>query len=94
MIARQVTLLTSQSEKLERLWNREYRPALARQEGFIAALLLKQKDIADTYQMLLIFSSEETAAQWRASDDHKQLGPLLAEIGKVASVSVFSIEGK
>jgi heme-degrading monooxygenase HmoA len=67
-------------------FNEKFRPAAARQPGFIDMRLLKLKSVlrgsppaGTNYQFVLTFSSEALRQQWIATDLHKQLWPSMEE---------------
>ena len=91
MIVREVSLhvpIDRQAEFVS-FWKDEYREAMSRQPGFLAARLLKSTDSEDELQMMLEFATEEHAAGWRASPEHKRLGPRLKELAPVLTVKVL-----
>jgi heme-degrading monooxygenase HmoA len=91
MIVRQVSFKVSIDRQVEfvSFWKNEYREAMSRQPGFIAARLLKSTESDDDLQMTLEFASEEHAADWRASPEHKRLGPRLKEYAPALTVKVL-----
>ncbi|QQO08618.1 DUF4286 family protein [Breznakiella homolactica] len=93
MIIREVLMEidTAKEREFVAFWHSEYRKAMAGQKGFVGAELLKQQEKSNSYQMLLRFRSSEDAAQWRESDDHTRLGPLLKEYAAVMELRVFDL---
>ena len=91
MIVRQVSLRVSIDRQVEFLsfWKNEYREAMSRQPGFVSARLLKSTEADEDLQMTLEFESEERAADWRASPDHKRLSPRLKEFAPTPTVKVL-----
>ncbi len=91
MIVREVSLQVAIDRQAEfvSFWKNEYREAMSRQPGFLAARLLKSTGSEDELQMMLEFATEEQAAQWRASPEHKRLGPRLKEFAPVLTVKVL-----
>jgi heme-degrading monooxygenase HmoA len=91
MIVRQVSFKVSIEKQAEFLsfWRDEYREAMSRQPGFVAARLLKATDSDDDLQITLEFASEEQAAAWRASPEHKRLGPKLKEYAPALTVKAL-----
>jgi heme-degrading monooxygenase HmoA len=91
MIVRQVSFKVSIDRQAEFLsfWKSEYREAMSRQPGFVSARLLKSTDSDDDLQMTLEFASEEEAAAWRASPDHKRLSPRLKEYAPALAVKAL-----
>jgi heme-degrading monooxygenase HmoA len=91
MIVRQVSFKVSIERQVEFLsfWKNEYREAMSRQPGFVAARLLKSTGSDDDLQIMLEFSTEEQAAEWRASPEHKRLGPRLKEFAPVLTVKAL-----
>lgn len=92
MIVRQVTLKVAPERRAElvRFFADEYRAAMSRQPGFLAARLLQVAGGEDELQMELEFAGEEEAAAWRASPAHAQLGPLLKGFSPVLALKVLS----
>ncbi len=91
MIVRQVSLRVSIDRQVEFLsfWKNEYREAMSRQPGFVAARLLKSTGSDDELQLMLEFETEEQAAGWRASPEHKRLSPRLKEFAPALTVKVL-----
>jgi antibiotic biosynthesis monooxygenase (ABM) superfamily enzyme len=92
VIVRQVTLkvpLDRQAE-LAAFFRDEYRAAMSRQPGFLAARLLKVSGVDDELQIELEFAGEEQAAAWRASPDHVRLSPRLKAFSPVLALKVLS----
>ncbi len=92
MIVRQVTLEVpaSRQAELAAFFRDEYRPALSRQAGFLAARLLKVTGAENEVQLELEFATEEQAAAWRASPEHVQLGPRLKAFSPVLALKVLA----
>ena len=92
MIIRQVTLKVSPDRQAELVtfFRDEYRPAMSRQPGFLAARLLKVAGADDELQIELEFEGEEQAAAWRASPDHVRLSPRLKSFTPSLAVKVLS----
>jgi len=51
-----------------------FRPAISRQEGFLAVRLLRPVE-APNHRLLIEFSDEEQRLRWVASDLHQQVWP-------------------
>ena len=79
MIERHVTfhVLPKKGKAFARFFEEEYRPAMAKTEGFLKAELLKEIDTDQEFMMILRFESIDAAASWRASDEHAALKPNL-----------------
>ncbi len=92
MVVRQVTLgvPAGRQEELAAFFREEYRPAMSRQAGFLAARLLKVAGTAEEVQLELEFASEEQAAAWRASPEHARLGPRLKAFSPVLALKVLA----
>jgi len=90
VIIRQVTLKVSPDRQAELVtfFRDEYRPAMSRQPGFLAARLLKVAGAGDELQIEL--EGEEQAAAWRASPDHVRLSPRLKSFTPSLAVKVLS----
>ncbi len=92
MIVREVTLQVAPGRQADfvAFWRDEYRAAMSRQGGFLAARLLRSAESPEELQMVLEFAGEEQAAAWRASPDHARLGPRLKEYSAKLTVKVFA----
>ena len=92
MIVRQVTLEVppDRQPELVAFFRDEYRVAMSRQPGFVAARLLKVAGAATEIQLELEFEGEAQAAAWRASPAHAQLGPRLKSFSPGLALKVFS----
>ena len=95
MIERHVSfhVLPGRQAEFEALINQEYAPAMAKQEGFGGVALLRQSDAPTNYQMVIRFDSEETAAGWRASAEHKALSPRLKALHSGSELTVYAVVG-
>ena len=93
MIERHVELCVydGAQEAFEILFAQEYRPAMARQQGFGSAHLLRQQVDAARYPMVSRFDTVEHAADWRASDDHRALQPRLKSLYSSSELEVFDV---
>lgn len=78
-------------EAFEIFFAQEYRPAMACQEGFRDAHLLRDQDDCARYQMVIRFDTLEQAAYWRASDDHRELQPRLKSLCSSSGLAVFDV---
>jgi len=82
IIERHVTfhVLPGSVEKFEEFFQQQYRPAMAKTDGFIKADLLKDTESPQELKMVLRFDSPESAAAWRASETHEILKPHLKSL--------------
>lgn len=82
MIERHVTfhVLPNKGKEFARFFEEEYRPAMAKTEGFLKAELLKEMDTDQDFVMILRFESLDAAAGWRASSEHAELKPHLKSL--------------
>jgi heme-degrading monooxygenase HmoA len=82
MIERQVTfhVLPNEGKEFARFFEEEYRPAMAKTEGFVKAELLKEMGADQDFVMVLRFESVDAAAEWRASSEHAALKPHLKSL--------------
>jgi len=78
-------------EAFEIFFAQEYRPAMACQEGFRDAHLLRDQDDCARYQMVIRFDTLEQAAYWRASDDHRELQPRLKSLYSSSGLAIFDV---
>jgi len=92
MIVRQVSLQVPVERQGEfvTFFKEEYRVAMSRQKGFVAARLLRSTDSTEELQMTLEFESEEHATRWRASPDHVRLSPRLKGYSPSLTVRVLT----
>jgi antibiotic biosynthesis monooxygenase (ABM) superfamily enzyme len=92
MIVRQVTLKIEPRLQAEfvSFWKNEYRAAMSRQPGFLAARLLKVAGTDDELQLELEFDGERQASAWRASPEHARLSPRLKSYSPVLTPKVLS----
>jgi len=74
----------AKEEEMLRFFSGKFRPAAARQPGFIDMQMLKLKSTlrgvapsGANYRFVLTFSSEALRQKWIATDTHKQLWPIL-----------------
>lgn len=65
------------TERFERFFADEYRPAMSRSAGFVRCELLRETDSPTRYQMTFRFDDQATAAAWRTSEVHQALQPAL-----------------
>ena len=92
MIVRQVKLKVAaeRQEEFTTFWRTEYREAMSRQPGFVAARLFRVAEGGDELQMMLEFASEAEAEAWRASPEHARLGPRLKAYSPVLALEVLT----
>jgi antibiotic biosynthesis monooxygenase (ABM) superfamily enzyme len=66
MIERHVTfhILPNKGKEFVRFFEEEYRPAMAKSEGFLKAELLKEMEVDQDFVMILHFESTDAAAGW------------------------------
>jgi heme-degrading monooxygenase HmoA len=74
----------AKEQEMLRFFEEKFRPAAARQPGFIDMRMLKLKSAlrgaappGTNYQFVLTFSSEPLRQKWIATETHKQLWPIL-----------------
>jgi hypothetical protein len=74
----------AKEQEMLRFFEEKFRPAAARQFGFIDMRMLKLKSAlrgaappGTNYQFVLTFSSEALRQKWIATETHKQLWPIL-----------------
>jgi heme-degrading monooxygenase HmoA len=74
----------AKEQEMLRFFEEKFRPAAARQPGFIDMRMLKLKSAlrgaappGTNYQFVLTFSSEALRQKWIATETHKQLWPIL-----------------
>jgi heme-degrading monooxygenase HmoA len=93
MIERHVTfrVLPTKEQEFARFFEEEYRPAMAKTEGFLKAELLKDMDDAHDFTMILRFESLDAAAAWRSSDLHQELKPHLKSLYDGSKLKVFEM---
>ncbi len=74
----------AKEQEMLRFFQEKFRPAAARQPGFIDMRMLKLKSAlrgapppGTNYQFVLTFSTEALRQKWIATETHKQLWPIL-----------------
>jgi heme-degrading monooxygenase HmoA len=92
-IERHVTfhVLPGREAEFEAFFQEQYRPAMAKTEGFIKAELLKDTENPSDLKMVLRFDSLESAADWRASDIHQALKPGLKSLYDGSELKVYQV---
>jgi heme-degrading monooxygenase HmoA len=92
VIERHVTFLVrpGKAEEFVSFFGSAYAPAMATQEGFCGAELLRPDD-PDALVMVLRFASAETAQAWRESAVHKELSPALKSLYQSSDVRVHEV---
>jgi heme-degrading monooxygenase HmoA len=92
VIERHVTfeLRPGKADEFASFFGSAYAPAMARQEGFFGAALLRPDD-PDTLMMVLRFDSLEAAQAWRESVAHKELSPALKALYQSSDVRVHEV---
>jgi heme-degrading monooxygenase HmoA len=92
VIERHVTfhLRLGKADEFVSFFGSAYAPAMARQEGFYGAELLRPDD-PDTLVMVLRFASIEAAQAWRESAAHKELSPALKSLYQSSEVRVHEV---
>ena len=93
MIERHVTfnVLPDRTQDFEELFTAEYRPAMAATPGFAKVELLREKEDATQYQMVIRFESMETAAGWRNSEIHQALKPKIKVLYDGSMLKVYDV---
>jgi heme-degrading monooxygenase HmoA len=82
-------------EKLLKTFRNEFRPAAAKQPGFIDMKMLKVRPRANApaggpnYRFQLTFQSEELRQKWVATDDHKRIWPVMQSAFKSSTFTSF-----
>jgi heme-degrading monooxygenase HmoA len=92
VIERHVTfhLRPGKVDEFVSLFGSAYAPAMARQDGFYGAALLRPDD-PEALVMVLRFASTEAAQAWRESDAHKELSPALKALYQSSEVRVHEV---
>jgi len=83
-------LRPGKAEEFVSFFGSAYAPAMARQDGFCAAELLRPEE-PDTLVMVLRFESLEAAQAWRESAAHKELSPTLKSLYQSSEVRVHEV---
>jgi heme-degrading monooxygenase HmoA len=93
MIERHVSfqVLPGMSTEFEAFFRWHYAPAMARQDGFCGAELLRPETGTPQRIMVLRFASLEAAQAWRESEDHKRLSPTLKSLYQSSAVDVYTV---
>lgn len=92
MIERHVTfhLRPGKADEFASFFGSAYAPAMARQDGFYGAALLRPDD-PEALVMVLRFASTEAAQAWRESAAHKELSPALKALYQSSEVRVHEV---
>ncbi len=95
MIELQINLeaLPGKEEKLEKVFDTVFVPAISVQKGFKSVSLLKQSNTMRGYQIQLRFDTEEQRLAWVASDEHQKAFPKVAELCGMVSWLGFDVTG-
>ncbi len=95
MIELQISLeaLPGKDEKLEKIFDTVFAPAISIQKGFKSVSLLKQSNTMHGYQIQLRFDTEEQRLAWVASDEHQKAFPKVAELCGAVSWMGFEVAG-
>ena len=93
MIERHVTftVLPDRTGDFEKLFEAEYRPAMAAMPGFIRVELLRLAEQPTQYQMLIRFESAEAAAAWRGSAAHQSLQPKIKALYGESHLQIYDV---
>lgn len=92
-IERHVTfhVLPGKVEQFKHFFAEEYRPTMARSEGYVKAELLEDTENPQDLKMVLRFNSLEAAAAWRASEAHADLKPRLKSLYDGSELKVYHV---
>lgn len=93
MIERHVffSVLPDKTKEFETFFSYFYKPAMSKMPGFVKVELLRQQDETDRYLMVIGFENNEAVVEWRNSDLHKSLSPVLKEFYSESQVKVFDV---
>ena len=93
-IERHVTfhVLPGKEAEFETFFQEQYRPAMAKTQGFVKAELLQDTENQSDLKMVLRFDSSESAAAWRASDAHQALKPDLKSLYDGSELKVYQVK--
>jgi heme-degrading monooxygenase HmoA len=93
VIERHVTfrIRPGKAEEFVSYFGSAYAPAMARQEGFCGAEIIRPDDLTDALVMVLRFASAEAAQAWRDSAAHKELSPTLKSLYQSSEVRVHEV---
>lgn len=91
MIERHVnfSVIPNKSQEFETFFKENYRPAMMKSEGFVSVELIQEVEKPGIYQMMIRFLSLELAADWRNSEAHKNLSPVLKTFYTSSDVTVY-----
>ncbi len=91
----------AKEQEMLRTFRNTFRPAAAKQQGFIDAKMLKLRSAligkapaGANYRFVLMFQSEELRQKWVASDIHQQVWPMMEKTlsSKDYTVLLFDAE--
>lgn len=93
MIERHVTfdVLPEHEIDFERLFVAEYRPAMSSMPGFEKVELLRDTEHPSRYQMVIRFDTQENAANWRASEAHRAIQPLIKALYSGSTLTLYDV---
>jgi heme-degrading monooxygenase HmoA len=75
--------------EVERLYWKEYVPAIHIQQGFKRTTLIKKRDALREYQIDIAFDSEALRLRWVDSKEHQEVWPKVASLCARVSWSGF-----
>lgn len=93
MIERHVIfkVLPGKGADFTKYFEEQYRPAMAKTDGFVKAELLRVLDSNSDYMMMLRFEDLESAAAWRSSSLHQELKPGLKALYNGSELMVLQV---
>jgi heme-degrading monooxygenase HmoA len=93
MIERHValTLLEGKEVGFEEFLDQEYLPAMSKQRGFQGASLIQELEPPGKFTLVIRFDDLEAAANWRASQIHRNLSPDFKSFYSSSEVKVFNV---
>lgn len=93
IIERHVTihLLPGSDEEFEQFFKQQYRPAIAKTDGFIKTELLNDTENPQDLKMVLRFDFPESAAAWRISEAHEVLKSHLKSLYGLVNLKVYNV---
>ena len=95
VLAGDLTIDPDKEDLMLKTFRTEFRPAAARQPGFIDMHMLKVRPRANApaggpnYRFVLSFQSEELRLKWVATEDHKRIWPVMQSTFKSSSFTSF-----
>jgi len=93
MIERHVTfnLHAGLNQDFEKFMLERYLPAIKARPGAFGAWLMREMQDPSRYHLVLGFETLQSAQDWKASDSHRELSPILKTFYATSEVVVYEL---